>query len=355
MKVLIMAGGTGGHVFPGLAVAARLQELGHTVEWLGTQQGLDTKLVPKAQITLHKIAITGLRGKGKLGLLAAPWKIIRALRQSLRVIKQVQPDVVLGMGGYVTGPGGLAAWLKRIPLVIHEQNAIAGKTNRILARFARCVLEAFPNSLPKKYQPIWVGNPIRQNIIDIAPPEQRYAQREGKLNVFIFGGSQGAKAINTTVITWLSTQADAMNIWHQTGAREEATVKQGYQEVGVTAKVVAFVDDMAAALSWADLVICRAGALSVSELTCAGLASVLIPFPYAVDDHQMVNAQFLAQAQAAIVIPQTQFTAEYLTDICSKLDREALLQMAMAARQLAKPEATESVMLKCLEVGKTDA
>ena len=348
-----MAGGTGGHVFPGLAVAALLQQQGHQVEWLGTQHGLDANLVPKANLPFHQISIRGLRGKGILGLCLAPLKIAKAIFESLRILRQVKPDVVLGLGGYVTGPGGIACWLKRIPLVIHEQNAIPGKTNQILTRFASSVLQAFPNSFAATINALTVGNPIREAICQLPPPEQRLNRLHDKLNILVFGGSQGAQAINHCVLDVLSTDFAQQHcqVWHQVGARNDQAIRQAYQARNLEAKVTAFIDDMPAAYDWADLVICRAGALSVSEIAAVGIACILIPFPSAVDDHQTANAQTLAQAGAAIIIQEQALNTGELLAILREFsdNRQQLIQMAMNGRRVAMPEATANVAKICLQ------
>lgn len=352
-KVMIMAGGTGGHVFPGLAVAAYLLEQGHAVEWLGTQHGLDTVLVPKANIALHKVSIRGLRGKGKLGLLLAPFKIVKAILSSLSILKKVQPDVVLGMGGYVAGPGGVACWLMRIPLIIHEQNAIPGKTNMILTRFAKRSLQAFPNSFPNKISALTVGNPIRQSLCQLPVPAERQLGQSPKLKVLVFGGSQGAQAINKSVFEILKTPfaQQSLSVWQQLGKHSYASMHDQYQSLPVEVKVSEFIDDMPAAYAWADLVICRSGALSVSEIAAVGLASILIPFPYAVDDHQTANAQFLVQAEAAILLQECNLSAKKLLEILQDFsnNRHKLTTMAAHARAQAKPTATQTVADICLQ------
>ena len=351
--ILIMAGGTGGHVFPGLAVAALLQQQGHRVEWLGTRHGLDTKLVPAANIPFHQISIRGLRGKGVLGLCTAPFKIAKAILESLRVLRQVKPDVVLGMGGYVTGPGGVASWLKCIPLMIHEQNAIPGKTNQILTHFAKRVLQAFPNSFPDKVNALTVGNPIRSSLCHLALPELRLNRKAGKLRILVFGGSQGAEAINHCLLEILSTEFARQHceVWHQVGERNYQAMTKEYQARQLTGKVMAFIDDMPAAYDWADVVICRAGALSVSEIAAVGIGSILIPFPSAVDDHQTANAQFLQHAEAAIIIQESTLKTSQLLAILQDFgnNRQQLIRMAVNARNAAMPEATAQVVKQCLQ------
>jgi UDP-N-acetylglucosamine--N-acetylmuramyl-(pentapeptide) pyrophosphoryl-undecaprenol N-acetylglucosamine transferase len=354
--ILIMAGGTGGHVFPGLAVADFLRAQGHRVEWLGTQHGLDTKLVPAANITLHRVSIRGLRGKGKLGLLLAPFKIFSAILQSLKILRQVKPDVVLGMGGYVAGPGGVACWLMRIPLIVHEQNAIPGKTNSLLTHFATQVLEAFPNSFSANKKAQWVGNPIRESLCHLPAPAERLNQPEAGLKVLVFGGSQGAQAINHCILALLEQDfaKQHFQLWHQVGAGNDVLMQTRYRELDFEAKVEAFIDDMPAAYAWADVVICRAGALSVSEIAAVGVASILIPFPFAVDDHQSANAKSLQANDAAYVIQERVLKASDLLAILRDFsdNRAHLIHMAQQARQLAKPEATQTVAQICLEAAK---
>jgi UDP-N-acetylglucosamine--N-acetylmuramyl-(pentapeptide) pyrophosphoryl-undecaprenol N-acetylglucosamine transferase len=358
--VLVMAGGTGGHVFPALATAAALQQQGVHVEWLGTQQGIEADLVPKAGITLHCIDIAGLRGKGKLSLLLAPVKVLIALSQALRVVWRLKPACILGMGGFASGPGGLAAWLLRKPLVIHEQNAIAGMTNRILAPLAERVLTAFPQALGDKGR--HVGNPVRRAIVDSLAPEQRLQQRaqedNGQLRLLVLGGSLGAQALNEVVPAALAsmTESERPQVWHQTGKRHFVAAEQAYQTQQVNghieANVVPFIDDMAAAYQWADVVICRAGALTVSELACVGVASILVPYPHAVDDHQTANAGFLEKNDAAIIVPQSQLTVQRLAELLSTefRDRARILQRAKNARAVAQNNAAQQVAEHCKEL-----
>jgi UDP-N-acetylglucosamine--N-acetylmuramyl-(pentapeptide) pyrophosphoryl-undecaprenol N-acetylglucosamine transferase len=350
--ILIMAGGTGGHVFPGLSVAHYLRAQGHTVAWLGTLQGLDTTLVPKEGIDFHQTSIRGLRGKGFKGLLSAPFKIIKAIVESLRIIKKVKPDVVLGMGGYVAGPGGVAAWILRIPLVIHEQNAIAGKTNLLLSRIARKCLEAFPKSLPSKYQAEWVGNPVRHSICDLPNPSQRTQGTEHPLKVLVFGGSQGAQVLSKHVFNAVCefSKQQEIDVWHQAGENNFQVLQSLYSDANISVKLESFIDDMTAAYAWADLVICRAGALTISELCNVGVASILVPFPYAVDDHQTENAQLLVKNKAAIIIQESDLDANKLVALLNEFsnNRTELLTMACNARQLAKPDATQRVSEICL-------
>ena len=356
-RVLVMAGGTGGHVFPGLAVAEELRDRGVDVTWLGTQRGIEAQLVPAAEFPIRFIDVRGLRGKkGLVGKLKAPLQLLRALWQALSVVRSVRPDSVLGLGGFASGPGGVAAWLLRKPLVIHEQNAVAGTTNRLLARVATRALEAFPGSLPGAEH---CGNPVREEISNMPPPEQRHLggsrnKADERLRLLILGGSLGALAINeilpASVAQLPSTKRP--EIRHQTGRDHLEVTRQAYDKVGVAADTSAFIDDMAEAYAWADLVICRAGALTVSELTAAGIGSILIPFPFAIDDHQTVNASWLVDHKAALLIPQEALNeadlASLLIELCN--DRERLLEMAQAARALSRPRATADVADVCQEL-----
>jgi UDP-N-acetylglucosamine--N-acetylmuramyl-(pentapeptide) pyrophosphoryl-undecaprenol N-acetylglucosamine transferase len=338
--VLIMAGGTGGHVFPALAAARVLRERGFEPVWLGTERGLEARLVPPAQISMEWISISGVRGKGLLTWLFAPFRLVKAVHQSMQVIRRRHPDVVLGAGGFVSGPGGLAAWLLNKPLVIHEQNAVAGMTNRLLSRFATRVLEAFPKSFPKAANAQAVGNPVRREIVHIAAPEVRFAEHQGPLRLFIFGGSQGAARLNAVVPAALALLPSALRpqVIHQAGERHYQHTTDVYQQHGVAAQVRAFIDDMAQTYSWADLVICRSGALTVSELAAAGVGAVFVPFAAAVDDHQTRNAQFLVQADAGVLIPESELTPQRLAQTLEGLftaGRDRLKRMAMNARAQA--------------------
>ncbi|WP_415905237.1 undecaprenyldiphospho-muramoylpentapeptide beta-N-acetylglucosaminyltransferase [Neptuniibacter sp. QD48_55] len=354
---LIMAGGTGGHVFPALATAEKLQAQGVHVEWLGSRHGIEADLVPAAGLKLHSIEVRGLRGKGKLSLLLAPFKLLIALWQALSVVRSVKPDVVLGMGGFASGPGGLAAWLLRIPLIIHEQNAVAGMTNKALSKLAKKVLEAFQGAFKSGLTTQTVGNPVRGSILNLPEPKERFSDREGPLRLLVVGGSLGAKAINDLLPEVLADlpQEQRPEVWHQAGKRNIEETQQRYEALGVTeCKVVPFIDDMAEAYSWADVVLCRAGALTVSELSNAGVASVLVPFPYAVDDHQTKNANYLAERDAAILIQQADLNKETLTALLTEQlnQRETLMEMANKALSLGKPEASDVVANVCLEAMK---
>ena len=354
-RVLIMAGGTGGHVFPALAVARMLREQGVEVTWLGTRRGLEARVVPAAGFPIEYIDVAGLRGKGARGWLLAPLRLIRATWQAMAACRRSRAGAVLGLGGFVTGPGGVAAWLLRRPLVIHEQNAVAGLTNRLLARLARRVLEAFPGSFPPGVSAETVGNPVREEIAALPAPAERFAGRQGPLRVLIVGGSLGAAALNETVPAALAQVIGTWNLQvrHQAGRGKAAQAREAYARAGVEAAVSEFIDDMAEALGWADIVICRAGALTVSELAAAGLGAVLVPYPHAVDDHQTRNALYLTEAGAARLILQSELSAERLAGVLEELfaqGREGLLKLAGTARSLARPEATRKVATACLEV-----
>jgi UDP-N-acetylglucosamine--N-acetylmuramyl-(pentapeptide) pyrophosphoryl-undecaprenol N-acetylglucosamine transferase len=330
-----------------------LRERGFEPVWLGTRRGLEAKLVPPQQIPIEWIAASGVRGKGVLTLMAAPFRLARAVWQSLQVIRRRRPVVVLGAGGFVSGPGGIAAWLTRRPLVIHEQNAVAGMTNRVLAHLAKRVLEAFPGSFPGAVRAEPVGNPVRREIAALVMPGQRFAERSGPLRVLIIGGSQGAARLNAVVpaaIAMLSASARP-SIIHQAGERHLEQAREFYTKQGVQADVRAFIDDMAEAYGWADLVICRSGALTVSELAAAGLPAVFVPFAAAVDDHQTRNARFLVDASAAVLIAEADLTPLSLANELKRLfeaGRVHLSQMAVRARELAIIDADVRLADACI-------
>lgn len=353
LRFLMMAGGTGGHVFPALATARALEALGHEVFWLGASGGMEERLIADTGIPLSLIHISGLRGKGKLALLMAPFRLMRALGEAFTVIRQVRPDCVVGMGGFVTGPGGVAAWLNRTPLVIHEQNAIAGMTNRILVRFAETVLEAFPGSFGPDVVTRCTGNPVRQDLATLPDPEGRLADRQGPLRLLVVGGSLGAQVFNQQLPEALAQlpENERPKVRHQCGEKNLEAARAAYAQQGVEASVEPFIKDMAEAYQWADLVLCRSGALTVSELCAAGIGALLVPFPHAVDDHQTRNGQQMVEAGAAILIPQTQLTPPVLAQTLADLsgDRGRVTNMAKAARTLARPDATERVVNYCLE------
>ncbi|HEU5443754.1 MAG TPA: undecaprenyldiphospho-muramoylpentapeptide beta-N-acetylglucosaminyltransferase [Steroidobacteraceae bacterium] len=355
----MMAGGTGGHVFPALALARRLREESVDVVWLGTRRGLEARVVPAEGIPIEWLSVGGLRGKGWRTLLAAPWRLVVALVQALRVIRRRRPAVVVGLGGFVTGPGGVAAWLTRRPLVIHEQNAIAGFTNRCLAHLAREVLEAFPDAFAASVKARTVGNPVRRDISALRPPAERFAGREGAARILVIGGSQGAVRLNTVVPYALARLAGKIrfDVRHQAGERWIEAGRQSYADAGVRADVRPFIEDMAEAYAWADLVICRSGALTVSELAAAGVGAVLVPFPAAVDDHQTHNARYLVREGAAVLIADRDLTVERLAAQLERLcsGRERLLAMAERARRIARPDATEDLAATCLQLARTAA
>ncbi|MBI1887467.1 MAG: UDP-N-acetylglucosamine--N-acetylmuramyl-(pentapeptide) pyrophosphoryl-undecaprenol N-acetylglucosamine transferase [Nitrosomonadales bacterium] len=383
-SILIMAGGTGGHIMPGLAVADVLRAQGWQVTWLGAPGSMEAELVPRQGYPMAWVNFSGLRGKGLLRLLLLPFTLLRALGQSAAAIFRHRPDVVLGMGGYITFPGGLMAALLRRPLVIHEQNSIAGLSNKVLARIAQKVLSGFPGVLP---QAIWCGNPVRSSIAALPEPQQRYGVRGGKLNVLVVGGSLGAKALNEALPQALALlpQDERPNVLHQTGKQHFAAVQQLYRQVGVQADgmtrcaqaagagmpsphllpqtagcasnvsevdIQPFLGDMAACYANADVVICRAGALTIAELAAAGVASILIPFPFAVDDHQTHNARFLSERSAALLLPQKELNAERLAQLLRELTREKLLAMAQQARSVAKADAAQRVAQVCAELAE---
>jgi UDP-N-acetylglucosamine--N-acetylmuramyl-(pentapeptide) pyrophosphoryl-undecaprenol N-acetylglucosamine transferase len=345
--ILIMAGGTGGHVMPGLAVADEMRSRGWRIVWLGTPGSMEEDLVSRRGYPLELIRIRGLRGKGLLRMALLPMQLLIAFWQSARVLFRVRPDVVLGLGGYVSFPGGMMAVLFNRPLVVHEQNSIAGLANRVLAEVADARLTGFPNALRKAQ---WCGNPVRAEIARLAPPEERFAGRSGPLNILVVGGSLGAQALNETVprAIALVPAERRPQVTHQSGAKHLDALRAHYAAAGVDATTVAFVEDMAASYASADLVICRAGALTVSELAAAGVGSVLVPFPHAVDDHQTHNAQFLAQAGAAVLLQQRDLSARGLADLLLGFTRDKLLDMARRARSLARPDATSEVAGACL-------
>ncbi len=350
--VLIMAGGTGGHVYPGLAVAARLQAHGTPVVWLGTRTGLEARLVVQAGIPIEHIEVSGLRGRGVVGWLLAPLTLLRAVWQAVRIIRRVRPAAVLGMGGFASGPGGVAAWLLRRPLLIHEQNAVAGLTNRWLARLADRVYQAFPQTLPGGET---VGNPVREAITALPPPGERLVG-SGPLRLLVVGGSLGAVALNEAVPAALAQlpAEQRPHVVHQAGRGKQAACAERYRTLGVEAQVVEFIETMPAAYAEADLVVCRAGALTVSELAAAGLAAVLVPYPHAVDDHQRHNARWLVEAGGAELLLQTEL-ADGLVGVLQRLltgGREGLRAMAERARAVAVTDAAEQVANGCLAAGR---
>ena len=349
--ILIMAGGTGGHVFPGLAVADYLRQLGWHIVWLGTQAGMEQKLVPARGYETEVISFSGLRGKQWTTWLILPLRLLKAFLQSIRILRRVKPDVVLGMGGYPAFPGGLMASLLNRPLIIHEQNALPGLTNKVLAQLADKVMLGFPGALGSAAgKTVFSGNPVRADITRVPLPQQRFQGREGRLKLLVVGGSLGAQILNTTVpLALRSIPAELRpQVVHQTGVAHVQTVQKTYADLGVTGEIMAFVEDMAKQYAECDLVVCRAGALTIAEISAAGVASILVPYPYAVDDHQTSNARFLADQGAALLIPQSELNPEKLVQWLTTLTREKLLDMAGKARSLAKPEATRVVAEACI-------
>jgi len=350
--IMIMAGGTGGHIFPALAVAENLRARGWNIVWLGSKAGMEAALVAPRGYAMAWISMSGVRGKGWLRMLVLPLQLLIAFWQSARAIFAHRPDVVLGMGGYASFPGGMMASLFNRPLAIHEQNSIAGLANRVLARLADRVLAGFPDAFGATTAVIWTGNPVRSEVAAIAAPEQRYRARSGPLRLTVIGGSLGAQVLNETVPQALALlPADGRpRVTHQAGARQLAAAEASYQRAGVTVTLTPFITDMAAQYAESDLIICRAGASTIAELAAAGIASVLVPFPHAVDDHQTGNARFLAERGAALLVPQSEFTPHQLAGLLRGFTREALLGMAQQARSVSKPDATRRVAEACMEL-----
>jgi UDP-N-acetylglucosamine--N-acetylmuramyl-(pentapeptide) pyrophosphoryl-undecaprenol N-acetylglucosamine transferase len=358
--ILIMAGGTGGHVFPALAVADYLKERDWKVVWLGTRAGMEARLVPE-KYEMAWVRFAGMRGKGALRWAALPFMLLLAMWQSATAIFRLRPDVVLGMGGFTAFPGGLMASLLAKPLVIHEQNSVAGLTNRVLTCLADRVLVAFPSAFNnpgdkpigcRKPVLTWCGNPVRADIAALPAPEQRLAGRQGKLHLLVVGGSLGAAALNDMVPQALALipESGRPEVVHQSGAKHLEKLQANYAAAGVAADARAFIDDMAQTYAWCDVIVFRAGALTLAEITAAGVASVLVPYPHAVDDHQTGNARFLSENGAAVLLPQQDLTPAGLADLLAGFTRDKLLAMAQAARKLAKPEATASVAQACMEL-----
>jgi UDP-N-acetylglucosamine--N-acetylmuramyl-(pentapeptide) pyrophosphoryl-undecaprenol N-acetylglucosamine transferase len=346
--VVIMAGGTGGHVFPALAVADALIEGGCRVLWMGSRTGMEARLVPRHGYQMAWVAFSGLRGKGLAAKLLLPFRLAYAFWQSLAIMLRERPAAVIGFGGYISFPGGVIAALLGCPLLLHEQNAVAGMANRVLARLADRVLCAFPDVLPEA---VWTGNPVRVAIAGLPLPALRYAARRGPLRILVVGGSLGARALNETVpqaIGMLDAAARPAVV-HQSGRGHFDAVRAAYAAAGVEAVPVEFIDDMAAEYAGADLVICRAGAMTVAEVACAGVAAIFVPFPHAVDDHQTANARFLSDRRAAILMPQAQLTAHSLCEKLSHLSRATCLEMAERARACARPDAAAIVARACIE------
>lgn len=344
--VLILAGGTGGHIFPGIAVAMALHALGVPVLWLGSDGGMETRMVPAAGIAIETIGVRGVRGKGPLRLVLAPFAIARAIVQALGVLRRHRPRAVISFGGFAAGPGGIAAWLLKMPLLVHEQNRAPGFTNRVLARIARQVLCGFPDGFPGRPSQ-WLGNPVREVLTRVAEPAKRLRAHDDTLHILVIGGSQGAQALNRALPVALARLGTAVpyQVRHQCGANQHEATSTAYARMQVNARIEPFIEDMADAYTWADLVICRAGALTLAELCAVGVASVLVPYPHAVDDHQTRNAQFLAEQSAAVLLPESPDLARQLANEIARLhrDRVTLLAMAQAARALAQPNAAAHV------------
>ncbi|MDX3904971.1 MAG: undecaprenyldiphospho-muramoylpentapeptide beta-N-acetylglucosaminyltransferase [Pigmentiphaga sp.] len=343
--LMVMAGGTGGHIMPGLAVAAALRARGWNVVWMGNPEAMEGRLVPPQGIPLAPVRFSGVRGKGPVTLLKLPFTLVRAAAQARSALRRYRPDVVLGMGGYVALPGGLMARLRGTPLVVHEQNSVAGMTNRVLARWANQVLTAFPGALPGEL----TGNPVRPEVAAVAPPAGRYASRTGPLRLLVVGGSLGAQALNTVVPQAIAAlpAGERPEVVHQAGEKHIDALRAAYAEAGVDADCRAFIADMAEAYADADLVICRSGAMTVAEVCAAGVAALFVPFPYAVDDHQTTNAKYLSQAQAGWLQPQSALSADWLAGWLRQRTRAELAETATRARALAHPRATERIADIC--------
>ncbi|ORU94346.1 MAG: UDP-N-acetylglucosamine--N-acetylmuramyl-(pentapeptide) pyrophosphoryl-undecaprenol N-acetylglucosamine transferase [Cycloclasticus sp. symbiont of Bathymodiolus heckerae] len=349
IRVMIMAGGTGGHVFPALAVAEYLRDAGHQVSWLGTKKGIEARIIPDVGFAMDWLSVSGLRGKGIMSLLLAPFMLLKACVQASKFIRQRQPDVVLGLGGFASGPGGLMSWLHGKPLVIHEQNRVPGTTNRLLKSIAKRVLEAFPDSFDKQSKAIFTGNPVRKELLEAVVKKEHRG-----INILIVGGSLGASILNEVVpkaLKELQHKSD-INVIHQAGKATIETAVSAYQSADVEADVRVFIDDMNTVYQWADIVICRAGAMTISELAVMGLPAILVPLPHAIDDHQTKNAEYLENGGAAILMRQPAFTANSLSTILNKLisSKGRLKEMGEKARLLSKPDATKLVADICLEV-----
>ena len=349
---LVMAGGTGGHIFPGLAVADELRARGWRVHWLGAPASMEQQLVPPRGYAFEPVEFSGVRGKGPLTMLLLPLRLLRAFAQSIGVIRRIKPDVLVAFGGYITFPGGMMGVALNKPLVLHEQNSVAGMANKVLAGVADRVFTAFPRVLPKARKVKWVGNPLRAEFTQAAAPAERFAGRTGPLRVLVVGGSLGAKALNDVVPQALAMIAPGQRpiVTHQSGARQIDALRAAYQAAGVEATLLPFIDDMAAAYAQADLVICRAGATTVSEIAAIGAAAVFVPFPFAVDDHQTTNAKFLVDEGAGWLIQQRDLTAQVLADLLAKMDRPTLLNIAEKSQLMNKPNAVQEIVDACEEL-----
>ena len=347
-RIVIMAGGTGGHIFPALAVAQFLQNQGWQVSWLGTKAGLESRVIPENGIEIDWLSVSGLRGKGLLSKFTAIFKLAKSCIEAAKILKQRKPNIVLGMGGFVAAPGGLMAKMLGIPLIIHEQNRVVGTTNRLLAKIATKVLQGFPNSFAPKFKAICTGNPLREMLKQIPPSP---LQKGGLLNILVVGGSQGAKALNETVPNAISLLKNSVQVRHQTGAAMQNEVAEKYKTLNLNAEASAFIEDMAAAYSWADLIICRAGAMTISEVAAMGIPAIFIPLPNAIDDHQTANAKYLSESGAAILLKQSDLTAENLAQQIEKLC-ENLPERRAISQTLAYLNATETVAQICIAEAK---
>jgi UDP-N-acetylglucosamine--N-acetylmuramyl-(pentapeptide) pyrophosphoryl-undecaprenol N-acetylglucosamine transferase len=346
-----MAGGTGGHIFPGLAVAQALREQGWNVHWLGAPGSMEERLVPPQGFPLETIDFSGVRGKGLLTLALLPLRLLKAFAQAWAVVRRVRPDVVIGLGGYISFPGGMMATLAGKPLILHEQNSVAGMANKVLANVASRVFCAFPNALPGAQ---WVGNPLRQAFLQQPPPAERFAGRSGPLRILVVGGSLGAKALNDTVPQALALipPEQRPQVRHQSGAKQMQALQASYAAAGVQAELTPFIDDTASAYAQADLVICRAGASTVTELAAVGAAAIYVPFPHAVDDHQTTNARFVVDAGGGWVVQQTALSPEKLAHMIQNMQRSTLLETAQKAKMMQKTEATAAVVAACQELAR---
>lgn len=353
--IVIMAGGTGGHVFPALAVAEYLRSRGESIVWIGTRAGIESRVVPAANITIEWLSVQGLRGKGAAALLLAPFRLLRACWQAYRMLLRLRPKAVLGMGGFVSGPGGLMAWLQRTPLILHEQNSVIGLTNKLLSRFASRNYFAFPEAARAVARSECIGNPVREEMFALDDSEIRLTKRlEDKMNILVIGGSLGAASLNKVLPAAVSRleKNTRPNIKHQCGNKHLQTCQKNYQDAGVEAEVLDFIDDMSSAYAWADLVVCRAGALTIAELTAVGVGSILIPYPYAVDNHQFHNARFLEENRAARILDEGGLNAESLAALLVEFqqNRQTLIDLAKNAQALAKPDATANLAQGILSI-----
>ncbi|MYB34692.1 MAG: undecaprenyldiphospho-muramoylpentapeptide beta-N-acetylglucosaminyltransferase [Gammaproteobacteria bacterium] len=351
-RMMILAGGTGGHVMPALAVAEELAGQQVELSWVGSAGGLESRLVPLAGIAYDTVSIQGLRGRGVIGLLKLPFMMARAMLQVFRIIRKRKPDAIIGMGGFVSGPGGLMGVVMGLPLLLHEQNSVAGWTNKFLARVAKVVMSGFPS--PQGIdQSVWTGNPVRSSISEIPKPAERLSGISSLSRILVIGGSQGAVVFNTDLPELLGRLGlDSLQVWHQCGQQDAARITAEYERLGIECRVAPFIDDMADAYAWSHIVICRAGAMTIAEICCAGVAAILVPYPYAVDDHQAVNAEFLVRNQAGLVFREQEWhKGDWLTDLKRLLENpDELIEIASAARALGKPEASRSVAKTCMEV-----